>query len=139
MDMTMTELPDLPRVLKKHEAHSALDFKQWVIKNLGYSASLEMKDTRGKMTMPYSEIKEEQVQYALAISSDKGAWIRVEGHNGEPDYIWLKNTPAFIVIHYPRGFCGISIQDYLKERDKKDNRKSILFERALAIATFFVR
>jgi hypothetical protein len=136
MDMTI-KLPDLPRVLKKYEAHSSLDFKKWVIENLGYTASLEMKDSRGRNSIPFSEVKKEQIDYAVAISSDKGAWIRVEGRNGEPDYIWLKNTPAFIVIKYPSVFCAISIKDFLKEK-KNSKRKSLTVEKALLISTFLV-
>jgi hypothetical protein len=136
MDMTI-KLPDLPRVLKKYEAHSSLDFKKWVIENLGYTASLEMKDSRGRNSIPFSEVKKEQIDYAVAISSDKGAWIRVEGRNGEPDYIWLKNEPAFIVFKFTRKFYGIGIIAFVTEM-QSSKRKSLTEKRAEKISTFSV-
>jgi penicillin-binding protein-related factor A (putative recombinase) len=130
-------LPDLPKQHKKKEANFAIYFRHWLEKNPRHSASFEMKDTRGRKSLPFSEIKPEQIAYAQAIGENKkGVLIRVQGMAGEPDYVYLNQQPAYFVVRYPDFFCLISVGNLLFEKQKK--AKSLSVERALAICTISV-
>jgi hypothetical protein len=128
------QLPNLPQQHKQREATSSIDLKHIVERCKPETCSLEEKHTRGKDYLLYSEVKPEQIAFALSISSDKGAWIRTLGQQGEPDHVWLKNEPAFIVIKYPKGIVWITIGNFLFEKEKS-KRKSLTWERAKEIAT----
>ncbi len=127
-------LPDLPKLHKQREATSSIDLKHWIEKNQKFVCSIETKDSAGKDSIPFSAVADKQIAYANQISSSKGAWIRVQGINGEPDYIWLINTPAYIAIKFPKSFCIITIGNFLHEKDKS-KRKSLTETRAREIAT----
>lgn len=130
----MTNLPPLPKQHKQREAKSGTDLKHFFEKNKPATCSLEEKHTRGKDYLPYSEVKPEQIAFALRISSDKGAWIRTLGQQGEPDHIWLRNEPAYIVIKYPKGTAFITINNFIFEKERS-KRKSLTWERAKEIAS----
>ncbi len=92
-----------------------------------------MKDTRGKEYLPFSAVEDEQINYALAIKhSEKGVLIRVVGLDGQPDFIYLRKEPAFVVIKYPSKIVMVDIDAFVEERDKV-KRKSLTFERAIEI------
>lgn len=96
----------------KHESKSGTRFKHWVHANAERLATstFEMKDSRGKEYLPWKELKMKQLDYGLAIEEGKkGAFIRTQGGNGEPDYIFLKYVPAYIVIKFPSCFCMIDV------------------------------
>lgn len=133
----MNMLPSLPRINKKQEATSSLKLRKWLMDNPRSSCSIEMKDTRGKNYLSFSEVKEEQLTYAMAIKGDKGVLIRIQGVNGEPDYIYLRNEPAYIVIKYPKCMVGIDPQTFMLERDRSKSR-SLLCARAKDIAVFVI-
>lgn len=129
----MNKLPELPKQHTHKEADFGIELKHYVEKNGMESRSFELKHAHGKNSLPFKEIKNEQIAYANAISSERGAWIRTLGMNGEPDYVWLCNEPADIVIKYPLGFCFIPIGNLLFEK-QKSKRKSLTWERACDIA-----
>jgi hypothetical protein len=90
------------------ETKASLIFRHWIMENRpAYPVSYEVKDSRGTNKIPFREIKAEQIDYAEAISGE-GVLIRVQGANGEPDYVWLANTPAYFVLCYPRCLCLVS-------------------------------
>jgi hypothetical protein len=93
---------------------------------------MELKHTHGKDSLPFSAVEDSQLAYASRVSSPKGAWIRTLGLHGEPDYIWMKNEIAFIVIKYPKGIVFITIDNFLYEKEKS-KRKSLTWERACEI------
>ncbi len=126
------KLPPLPNQHKKQEANFGIDLKHYTERTQPDTRSIETKDTRGKDSLPFSAVEPAQIAFAKAISSDKGAWIRTLGMNGEPDYIWLRNEPAYIFIKYPKGTVGITIGNFLHEKDTS-KRKSLTWERAVAI------
>jgi len=127
-------LPPLPKQHKKREADSSIKFRHWLEANPRISSSFEMKDTRGKNYLNYSEIKPEQIAYALAIQEGKkGVLIRVQGMSGEPDYVYLRNEPALFVIKYPKAFCIINVNNLVHEM-KTFKKKSLDFSRAKDIA-----
>lgn len=128
-------LPPLPKQNKKPEADFGIELKHWVEKNFQtmYTSSIETKHTHGKDYFLYSELSDDQIAFALRVSSDKGAWVRVQGLNGESDYIFLRNEPAYFVIKYPDCFCFITVGNLLFEKEKS-KRKSLTSERACEIA-----
>lgn len=119
----------------KQEADFSLLFRHWFKANYKKfeSCTFEHKDTRGKNTFSIKELKEAQINHALAIKSDKGNLIRVSsGTVGAPDYNFYRNAYAYIVINYPKGFVVIDIDDLIKEK------KGISWERAQEIAVHTV-
>jgi len=116
--------------MKKSEADFSITFRHWLKANHKQfeSCSFEIKDTRGKNTFTLKELKEEQINHALANKSDKGNLTRVSsGTTGAADYHFYRNAYAYIVIKYPKGFVIIDIDDFLKET------KGITWERAQEI------
>lgn len=127
-------LPDLPRQHKKPEADFGVVFGNWLDEHQIFkTSSFEIKHTRGKAAFPLSEIKDKQLTYAMQIQGDRGVLIRVQGINGEPDYIYLKKEPAFIIIRYPKFWCVIPADDIAKE---KVVSKSLSADRAKEISVF---
>lgn len=101
---------------------------------LPISCPLEVKDTRGKPSFYYVELKEEQINNALASKSDKGNLIRISsGTVGGPDYAYYRNSPAYVVIKYPLGFVFIDNETFVLERDSS-KRKSLTWDRAQEIS-----
>ena len=126
----------------RREAQFAILFRHWLKANPQISCSYELKDTRDKYFFRFAELKEEQKNYALAINSNKGVLIRVQGGGGEPDYIYLRNSPAYIVIKYPSSFSVIPIQTLLLEESRlvKGKRlKSLTEKRAEEISIITVQ
>lgn len=120
---------------KQSEADFGITLRHYLRANpLPISASIELKDTRGKDSFPYAELKEEQINNALASKSDKGNLIRISvGTVGAPDYAYYRNSPAYIVIKYPSCFTFIDIETFLLERNRS-KRKSLTVDRAVEIA-----
>ena len=106
------------------ETKSSVLFRHWLRANPQKTSSYEMKDTRGKNYLDLREVKDAQLDYANAIKSDRGVFIRVQAlSGGEPDYIYLRNEPAWIVIKYPKCFCIIDatiLQDEKKTAKRLD-------------------
>lgn len=118
----------------KREAKSATILRHWLKANPSHTCAIEMKDTRGKDYLNFSEVKEEQLNYALAIQSDRGVLLRVEAvAEGMPDYIYLKAEDAMIAIKYPGLITIINVEDFIKEKES-NKRKSLTYLRAIAIA-----
>jgi len=113
----------------KREAQSAIKFRHWLRANPFRTCSIENKDSRGKDYLNFSEVKEAQLNYGLAISGDKGVLIRTEGVEGLPDYIYMRGEPSFIVIKYPKSLQIISVGAFIEEK-KKSKRKSLTETRA---------
>lgn len=131
-------LPELPKQNKKREANFGLKFRTWFEKNPRLSCSIELKDSRGKNYINFSEITDEQFKSGLANKSDKGNLMRVSSGNiGTADYIFLRNAFAYVVIRYPQFFCLIDIETLYNEK-KNSKRKSLTASRAKDIAILVV-
>lgn len=130
----MNGLPKLPQVINQREAKFALVFRKWLKENPMISCSLELKQTSTD-SIPFSCFGAEQEVYSNSIRN--GTLIRVQGTRGEPDYIYLRNAPTFIVIKYPKGFFIISTETFLLEKSRS-KRKSLTAKRANDIATISV-
>ena len=128
-------LPNLPKQNRHKEADSSLILRHWLKAHPQETCSLEVKDTRGKNSLPFSEVKQAQLDYAEAIMSDRGVLLRTQAVvEGMPDYIYLRNEPAYIVIRYPQVIHIISASNFVFEKERS-KRKSLTQERAAAIAT----
>jgi hypothetical protein len=131
----MNNLPLLPKQNKKKEA----DFGVWL---KGYTennpptitTALECKQTETH-SIPFSEVTSKQIAYGKKMKT--GAWIRIQGINGEPDYIYVVNAESYIVIKYPKLKCWIDIDKFVEERDTS-KRKSLTSGRAREIATHII-
>lgn len=129
----MNNLPSLPRVLKKREARFSLRFREWIMSHPQFSGSYEIKDSRGKDYINFSEITDEQLNYGRAITGDEGVLIRVQGLAGEPDYVYLRNADAYVVVKYPNFFVIIKIDMLVREK-VMSSKKSLTASRAKEIA-----
>lgn len=125
--------------MKSREAKSSIRFRHWVMANpLRHNCTLEMKDTRGAKSLPFSALKEEQRNWAIAIEeSEKGVLMRQVGGSGEPDYTYHFKQPAYVVIKFPDAFHVIRIKKLLKYI-KKTTKKSLTSEEAKQISTYSV-
>ncbi len=130
-------LPPLPKQIKKREADFGVRLRRWLRDNPMFSCAFELKQTQGP-SIPFIALEENQRIYLRAIKSPAGELLRVQGVNGEPDYIWLRNFPACVVIRYPHSFHLIDIDTFLLE-EKRSTRKSLTAERAQAISTVSVK
>lgn len=121
--------------MKRKEADFSLVLRHYLKANpLPISCPIEVKDTRGKNYFSYAELKEEQINNALASKSSKGNLIRIaSGTVGGPDYAWYINSPAPIFIHYPKWMIVIDTETFIIERDRS-RRKSLTLERAKEIS-----
>jgi hypothetical protein len=119
----------------KQEADFSIRLRHYLKAHpLPISCPLEVKDTRGKEYFSYAELKEEQINNAMASKSDKGNLIRISvGTIGAPDYCYYRNSPAYVVIKYPSGFVFLDIETLVLERDSS-KRKSLTWERAQEIS-----
>lgn len=121
----------------KSESASAILFRHWLRANPQFTGAYEIKDTRGKSLLPFSDVPEHQINYGLAIKSSKGVLIRVQGTNGEPDYIYLRSAPSWIVIKYPKKIEVIDVETFDMER-KRSKVKSLTSHRASEISTITI-
>jgi hypothetical protein len=130
-------LPDLPKQNKTNEAEFGLKLKKWMKNNPMFSCSLEAKQTCTN-SIPFKEVTNEQLAWGMSIRSNEGIMVRVQGSSGEPDYIWCRNMPSFIMIKFPKFFCLIAVPVFIMEKEKS-KRKSLTAERAVAIAVKVVK
>lgn len=105
----------------KREANNALIFRHWLRAHPQSSAAYEIKQTT-KDYISWKALEEHQENYLLSIAGDDGALVRVQGTNGEPDYIYLRNQMAYIVIFFPGEFHIIEIFSFIDERDRFGNK-----------------
>jgi hypothetical protein len=132
-------LPNLPKKIKHKESDFGTKiFKPWVHNNvhLFHSCTFELKDSKGKDSIPFNSVEDLQIDACLSIKwSDKGYLIRnLTGTVGAPDYSFYKNAPAYVVMNYGKlGFVIIDIETFIEEK-KRSQRKSLTFTRACAIA-----
>lgn len=120
----------------KQEANSSIILRHYIkAEKPKFCMPIEVKDTRGKDNLPFNEVKEEQINNALASKSPTGNLIRIaSGTIGAPDYVWLVNIKlAPIFIRYPKHFIIVDIEAFIKERDSS-LRKSLTLEKAKEIA-----
>lgn len=127
-------LPPLPRVLKQREAAFGMLFRSWILKNRLPTGAYELKQTKTN-TFLFSALEDAQIAYLLRIKGSKGELVRVQGLKGEPDYIYMRRSSAWVVIKYPRSFHVIDIDTFLEEK-KVSKHKSLSAARATELSTW---
>src|ERR1035437_270013 len=133
----MVKLPELPKINKHKEADAGLLLRKWLKGNPLSTCSLEVKQT-GSDSIPFSAVEETQVNYGSAIRHNKeGVLIRVQGINGEPDYIYMRNEPSYIVEKFKKSVEIISVDVWILEA-KKSPRKSLTYSRAKDLSTYSI-
>lgn len=131
-------MPPLPKQNKKKEADFGIKLRDFYKKNPDFTCAIETKQTQTD-SIPFSEVKEAQLAFALAIRSDKGILMRiVPVVEGMPDYIYMRNEASWICIKYPKGFVFISPDRFILERDSS-KRKSLLWSRACEIGSKIIK
>lgn len=129
-------LPDLPRQLKKKEANWTTTFlKKWVLEESTLpSGPIEVKQTPIDY-ISFSAVSEEQLSDLLACTTKKGHWWKVAdmGRKNDFDVVFYRNSPAWIIIKYPKGFVVIGAETYKMEMERS-TRKSLTWERAKEIS-----
>ncbi len=118
------------------EAQFGILFRHWLKANPTYSQAYELKQTASS-SIPFSCLEDHQATYLRAIKSPAGVLIRVQGLSGEPDYVYLRTSPASIVIKFAREFSIIDIDTFLLEK-KRSKRKSLTMQRARELSTVTV-
>ena len=130
-------LPELPRILNKKEASWTTNFlKKWVLEESTLpSGPIEVKQTKMD-SIPFSAVSEQQLADLLECMSSRGHWWKVAdmGRKNDFDVVFYRNSPAWVVIKYPKGFVVISAGVYQLEMNRS-TRKSLTWDRAKAIAT----
>lgn len=132
----MNNLPDLPNIKKAREADFGVEFRKWITKKKPHMSTFELKQTQTD-SLPFASVEQSQLDWAKAIKSDEGALIRVQGTSGEPDYVWCKKTPAYIMVRYPDCFCMIHAGTFASE-SIMSQRRSLTSQRAKEIAELVV-
>ena len=116
------------------ESKFGILFRHWIKKNPQFSCTIETKATPTD-SIPFREIKQAQLDWAMAIRSDKGVLMRVQAvAEGMPDYVYCRNMPSWLAIKFPKGFVLLSPDRFIAERDKS-KRKSLTWARAKDISS----
>lgn len=126
--------------MKKREAEFGKLFRHWLKANpLKFSAVFELKQTQSN-SIAFDSVAPHQIDALQSVNSSQGILYKApdDSRGIKPfDYFYMKNSPAFIVIRYPKSFEIISIEQFVAERDRS-KRKSLTAERAKAISTISV-
>jgi len=121
-------------VLKQKEASFGIVFRAWMRAHPLMTGAYELKQ-HPAYAIPFHVLADEQIAYLLMCKSDKGAFIRVQGLKGEPDYVYLRNSSAWVVVKFKDSFHVIDIDAFLLEK-ATSTRKSLTAGRAKQISTW---
>ncbi len=122
----------------KREAKFGIYFRKWLKAHPMRSAMFELKQTTSD-SIPFSSVKEHQLNWLLAAKSGHGALYKPPDFQGVSlpcDYWYLRKADAWIVIKYPKVFCIINIGTFVWEKGLS-KRKSLHVDRAKEIAYKF--
>ncbi len=134
--LLMEKWTSILKCMKNKESQFGAVLRHWLRANPQESCTIEIKQTETD-SIPFSSVKQHQLNYSMAITSDNGVLIRVQGGNGEPDYVYLRKLKAYIGIKYPAGFVLIDNIVFMKEKELS-KRKSLTWDRAKKIADIIV-
>lgn len=127
----------LPKKINRIEADFGLELRKYIdkLKEPIFTTTtwLELKDSRGKDSIPFSCL--EDVQIAEGLKTKRGgSLVRVTvGTTGTQDYIWRYKDPAYVIIRYPKSWCFIDIDTFVLEKERS-TRKSLSESRAIEIS-----
>jgi len=121
--------------MKKREADFGRLFRHWLKTTAMISAAFELKQTISN-SLPFSDVQEHQIDALSAAASRTGILFKIpdDSRGVKPfDFFYLRHSLAFVVIKYPRFFCLIELEAFLREKEIS-KRKSLTSERAKAIS-----
>lgn len=125
--------------MKKREANFGTLFRHWLMAHPMMSAAFELKQTKGN-SLPFSDVQEHQINALQAAWTYNGILYKApdDSRGVKPfDFFYLRSASAFVVIRYPKMFCLIAVDQFVKEKNKS-KRKSLTSERAREIAHIVV-
>lgn len=103
-----TNLPDLPRILKKREAKCTPKVLQWFRDNYKGNCAIEIKAT-DTGSIHKSVLKEHQYQALMDAQGERGIVYKIADSSRRQlpfDAFKLQNTPAFVVACFTNnGIC----------------------------------
>ena len=120
--------------MKKLEADVTNKLKPWIVDVTKVSSPIEVKHTRGKNRFNMRELKEHQIDWLHAATTEQGCWWKIPdtGYGFNPfDVMFYKNSHAYVTIVFPQWACTISIQEIIKI-----TAPSITEDEAVSISTF---
>lgn len=121
--------------MKKREALFINIFHSWIRANPFMTGPYEFKQT-SKSSIPFSSVEEHQVASLIACKSDKGFFYKIsdESRGHKPfDGFYFRNSPAYIVIRFPKSFEIIDVEMFVRE-SKSSIRRSLTAGRAKEIS-----
>lgn len=122
---------------QKREAEFGELLRHWIKKYPQETCSIELKQTKSD-SLPLRDIKQAQLDYGHAITGTKGVLMRTQATaTGMPDYIYMRQEPAYFAIRYPSCFVLVSVQSIQEEKNL--GQKSLTSARAKQICTVFVQ
>lgn len=121
--------------MQKREALFQTQFNSFLRNEFKQTGVFELKHTRGKDSLPFSEVKEHQLNALRACKHGTFAFkISDIGMVFNPfDCFSMHHVPAFVVIKFPAAFYMIDVDAFIEERNSSV-RKSLTEVRAKAIA-----
>lgn len=128
-------------MIKREQKFGQL-FRHWLMSNpLRFSngAVFELKQT--STSLPFDAVKEHQIAALVAASEgNKGLLYKApdDSRGIKPfDFFFSINTPAYVVIKYPKHFEVISVGTFILEKNRS-KKKSLTSQRAREISTISV-
>lgn len=119
------------------ESKASIRFRHWLKANPHFTCAIEMKQTMTE-SFPFSDVKDHQIDYGMAIKSNNGVLIRTYGIEGLPDYVYLRREPSYVVIQYPKSMEIIDMETFVTEKERS-NRKSLTWDRAKQLSVFSIK
>ena len=125
----------------KREAKFGLTFRAWLKahpESFPAGAVFELKQT--STSLPFNSVQEHQFNALLAARHGAFLYKIPDDSRGvKPfDMAYFAQTPAFVVVKYPKHFEIISVDNFLREA-KISNRKSLTSQRAGEISIISVK
>jgi hypothetical protein len=121
--------------MKKLEASFTVLFRHYLKAHPMDSACFELKQTTTD-SLAFSAVKEHQINALLAAKSKSGFLYKIsdESRGVKPfDMFYMNQAYAYVVIKYPKFFCLIDVDDFVKE-NKESKRRSLTSKQAKEIA-----
>lgn len=125
--------------MKKHEQKFQTEFNTWLKNVYKRTGAYELKHTRGKPCLPFSEVQDHQIRALQVVNRGVLAYkIPDDSMSYKPfDCVSLAGEPAHIVIRYPDFFCLIPVETFVLENNRS-KRRSLTASRAKDIAVLVV-
>lgn len=121
--------------MKKLEAEFGRLFRHWIAQEHFPSSAFELKHTRGKDRLPFSDVQEHQLSALLAVKKASLLYKIPDDSAGvKPfDMMFFHKAEAYVVIRYPNEFVLIDVEKFIEEAEW-NMEKSLTSARAVEIS-----